>query len=244
MGLLDGTDDRTDDGTAELSRALAALFAVPVGLSAAAIGANDEHASALFPEELLVVQRAAPKRVAEYTAGRACARAALAQLGVAPLAIPSRADRTPVWPPGFAGSISHGAGRCVAVAAPLARVASLGIDVEGALLHDATLYRHICHADQLAALAARAELPLPAWIALMFSAKEAFYKAWFPLTGRFLEFDEVRVEFTVAPGGSAGTFSASLADPALSLPAGVHWSGRWQRHGAQVYTGMTCMRQA
>lgn len=235
-----------DDGANELRTLLAQLFTVPVQLAETAIGEAGAGAGAgsiggaLFPEEHWAVQNAVPKRVAEYTAGRVCARAALSRLGVAPVSIPSRADRTPVWPAGFTGSISHGDGRCVAVAAPLSAALSLGIDVERAALEDTALHPYICHADQLAALAARAELPLAAWVALMFSAKEAFYKAWYPLTGRFLEFHEVRVGFTVAPGGSAGTFTPTLVDPALTLPPGVRLSGRWQRHGGQVYTGATC----
>ena len=36
------------------------------------------------------------------------------------------------------------------------------------------------------------ELTLDLWAALAFSAKEAYYKAYFPLAGTFLDFQEVR----------------------------------------------------
>ena len=50
----------------------------------------------------------------------------------------------------------------------------------------------------LAALA-RA-VPLTHWGRLLFSAKEAVYKAWYPLTGRWLGFEEARL--TIDPGAS------------------------------------------
>ena len=216
------------------------LFTVPVGLCAGSVAGDG---SDLYPEELVAVERAVPKRVAEYAAGRRCARAALAQLGVAACALPSRSDRTPQWPEGYTGSISHTATRCVAVAVRLDTVASVGIDVEPALLADAALYPFICRADQLAELAARTELPLPAWMALVFSAKEAFYKAYYPLMQRFLEFDEVRVTFSVdadSDGVMSGSFRADVDGAAQPLPAGLKAQGCWLRDGEHVYTGVTC----
>ena len=55
----------------------------------------------------------------------------------------------------------------------------------------------------LAALA-RA-FPVTHWDRLLFSAKESIYKAWYPLTGRWLGFEEARL--MVDP---AGTFAAKL----------------------------------
>jgi 4'-phosphopantetheinyl transferase EntD len=47
------------------------------------------------------------------------------------------------------------------------------------------------------------------WDRLIFSAKESVYKAWFPLTRRWLDFDEAAI--TLDP--SSGTFSARLLVP-------------------------------
>lgn len=102
----------------------------------------------------------------------------------------------------------------MAVAAPLSTVASLGIDVELASLTDANLHRHI------------------------FSAKEAYYKAHFPLAGTFLDFQEVRLSIGVEADGCSGTFSA--ADGAGANPAHRHFAGRWVRRGEHVYAGVTC----
>ena len=47
------------------------------------------------------------------------------------------------------------------------------------------------------------------WDRLLFSMKESVYKAWFPLTGSWLDFDEASI--TVEP--AAGTFTAVLQVP-------------------------------
>ena len=51
------------------------------------------------------------------------------------------------------------------------------------------------------------------WDRLLFSAKEAVYKAWFPLAHQWLDFRQADV--TIAPRG--GTFTARLLVPALSV---------------------------
>ena len=62
----------------------------------------------LLPEERGAVAKAVPKRVAQFTAGRVCARRALAQLGnTEPVPILMGEDRAPQWPAGYVGSISH-----------------------------------------------------------------------------------------------------------------------------------------
>ena len=224
-----------------MKSALADLFTVPVQIAMRDIVRDDDRdAALLYPEEAVAVVNAVTRRRAAYAAGRLCARAALAAWGAAPGPIPSRPDRSPAWPDGYAGSISHCPDRCVAVAAPLSTVASLGIDVELARLADANLYRHICRPEELAEWSARPELTLDLWAALAFSAKEAYYKAHFPLAGTFLDFQEVRLSIGVEADGCSGTFSASHADGAGTHPAHRHFAGRWVRRGEHVYTGVTC----
>jgi 4'-phosphopantetheinyl transferase EntD len=64
------------------------------------------------------------------------------------------------------------------------------------------------------------------WDCLLFCAKEAVYKAWFPLTGRWLGFADADVTISAADG----TFTARLlvdlpAESAPQLAGG--FSGRW-----------------
>jgi 4'-phosphopantetheinyl transferase EntD len=87
----------------------------------------------LLADEEPFVARFAPRRLAEFVSGRACARRALVALGVPDAlrrAIPVGAHGQPVWPAGVVGSITHCPGRCAAVAAPSDRYRSIGIDNE------------------------------------------------------------------------------------------------------------------
>ena len=61
----------------------------------------------LHPAEAEHVARAVPKRVAEFAAGRTCARAALAEFGVREFTLRAATDRQPLWPERFIGSITH-----------------------------------------------------------------------------------------------------------------------------------------
>lgn len=80
----------------------------------------------------------APVRLNEFTQGRKHARQSLTQLGVVAPSIPMSADRSPAWPRGFVGSISHvpanpqrnQPGWVIAAAARCEQCAGLGIDLE------------------------------------------------------------------------------------------------------------------
>jgi len=67
------------------------------------------------------------------------------------------------------------------------------------------------------------------WDRILFCAKEATYKAWFPLTHRWLGFEDAHITFGVGDSGTAGLFeSRILIDPAAeSGPPLQTLSGRW-----------------
>ena len=64
------------------------------------------------------------------------------------------------------------------------------------------------------------------WDRLLFSAKEATFKAWFPLTGLLLEFEQIAVSLDVRQHG----FSALVADVDGSSFADCRrrFRGRWR----------------
>ena len=102
------------------------LFPSGVAFAIAPLGdAGDD----LHPEERSAVADAIESRRREFAAGRALARRQLARLGVDPGPIPARADRTPIWPEGVVGSISHCADLCAVVVARADAFRSLGLDV-------------------------------------------------------------------------------------------------------------------
>ena len=155
----------------------------------------------LFPGEEARVAIAVPSRRAEFAAGRASARAALRTLGVSETAILADERRAPLWPDGTVGSITHCAGFTAAAVASRRDIAMLGIDAEPrGDLDDADLVLSDGERRRAAALlGADADR-------LLFSVKESVYKAWYPATGRWLDFRDVAVaverdgSFTVEPG--------------------------------------------
>ncbi|MFV0493849.1 4'-phosphopantetheinyl transferase family protein [Mycobacterium sp.] len=194
---------------------------------------DDPPRLAPLPEEEPLIARSVDKRRNEFITVRHCARIALAELGVAPSPILKGDKGEPCWPDGIVGSLTHCTGYRGAVVGRSPRVRSVGIDAEP---HD------VLPAGVLDAISLRRERDeIPAkvpgglhWDRMLFCAKEATYKAWFPLTRRWLGFEDAHITFDTDRSGSAGRFvSRILIDPAaLSGPPLTSLAGRWSvRHG-------------
>ena len=153
-----------------------------------------------IPEEA-ALPHALEVRLREFRAGRFYAKRALAKLGLPSCTIPIGPDRAPVWPAGITGSIAHTREICVAAAGPDSLFRAIGFDIED----DQPLPKEIvARVATPAELGAREKDECPLGIdlpKLLFVAKEAFYKMWFPVTGIFLEFHDVAVE--VDPDGGS-----------------------------------------
>jgi 4'-phosphopantetheinyl transferase EntD len=188
----------------------------------------------LFPEEELALGRAVAKRRREFTTGRACAREALARLGVRSTPIGSGLNGEPLWPTGIVGSITHCEGYRACAVAPARAVLAIGIDAErDARLSDG-VWAEVAFGSELALRAAAS--PGPHLDAVLFSAKEAVYKAWFPLTRRRLGFADA--EIAIAPDG---TFRARLPAPRAAI---AELTGRWTAGDGVVLTAVAIERHA
>jgi enterobactin synthetase component D len=134
---------------------------------------------------------AVPKRQAEFLAGRYCVRRAEQALNGQCSDITVGIDRAPVWPPGLAGSISHVEGYALAVVCESHNGRSIGVDVErlSEQIEPAEVLQQVASPKELACLTHHLDLA-QAFI-LMFSAKEAIYKALYPSVRRYIDFDEV-----------------------------------------------------
>lgn len=147
----------------------------------------------LLPKEEELLARTVDKRRREFTTGRQCARNALGQLGVSPAPILQGPKGEPLWPPAIVGSLTHCVDYRAAAVAQAADVITLGIDAEPheplpeGILDLIASSREIAHIAELGSGCA--------WGRLLFSAKEAIYKAWFPLAQRWLGFEDVIVTF-------------------------------------------------
>ena len=159
-----------------------------------------EASGALLPEELAHTERMVAKRLREFTAGRVCARAALAQLGYDGTAIGVGAQREPLWPAGVVGSIAHSTVLAAAVVSTDRALLGLGLDLEPDEDLPAEVLERVCRPGERAWLDAQ---PMAGRLRLartFFSAKEAFFKCVFPRTRTWLEFEDVHVE--VDPDGA------------------------------------------
>ncbi len=196
---------------------------VPEGVVAAWVR-GDVTDVELFAEEERSVGRAVEKRRREFVTGRACARRALRGLGIAPVAIPNGERGEPVWPPGVVGSITHCAGYRACAVARAEDVLALGVDAEvHEPLPDGVL-EQVVFGRELAI--ARDRGAGVCFDRLLFSAKEAVYKAWFPLARRWLGFEDADVTIDVG----AGTFRARLlvAGPLVGDERLSEVCGRWR----------------
>lgn len=159
-----------------------------------------------FPGEEFLITKAVEKRRREFITARRCAREALAKLGHAPVPIHAGPKREPLWPAGVVGSITHTIGFRAAAVAAQSVLASIGIDTEQNAPLPAGVEETITVSREPEMLAALSHsFPGIHWGRLLFSAKESVYKAWYPLTGRWLGFEGARL--TIDP---MGTFAATL----------------------------------
>ena len=182
--------------------------------------------AALFPEEEQIISHAVPARRREYAAVRSCARACLERLGYPPVPILPGVGGAPTWPAGVQGSMTHCTGYAAAALGLLPRISAIGIDAEpDAPLPDGVLDLIATPAEQDRLAATPPEPDSPNWDRLLFSAKEAVYKAWFPLVGDWLDHQEA--EILINPHNQ--TFTALLSRDGLIINGHhIHrLHGRW-----------------
>lgn len=160
--------------------------------------------------------RAAPKRQAEFIAGRLCAGEAIRQLrGV--MSFPTaQSDGAPHWPCQIRGSITHSAGTAMSVVGDSDRYSGIGLDVEA--IQNRTEARAltglVLTADEQrrhqAALIANPGLCLTR----IFSLKEALFKALYPQTLQRFYFQDAEV-LSLNPSG--------LSRMRLRVTLSTHW---------------------
>jgi 4'-phosphopantetheinyl transferase EntD len=202
---------------------------------------GDPADAELFPEEEAVMARAVDRRRREFAAARACARAGLARLGVGPVPILPGTRGAPQWPPGIVGSMTHCSGYRASAVARAEDMLALGLDAEPDQQLPAGVLDLVATVDERARLGAlAAAAPAPSWDRLLFCTQESVYKAWFPLTGRWLGFEDAAV--TISPDG---TFAARLlvAGPELDGRPLTGFAGRWVASDGLILTAIAVARR-
>lgn len=184
----------------------------------AIVSAEDQQDHFLYPEEEQALsQPACAKKRTEFAVGRAAVRQALRRLGESPFPVLRGNRGEPVWPEEIAGSITHCWPWTAALLVRAGKRFAIGIDLEN-LEQAATV-------DISNVICMPAELD---WargadfrerLAVIFSAKEAVYKGFYPFCRRYIDFKEVEVSwlpqrqsFRVAFAGGSETELAALGE--------------------------------
>lgn len=187
----------------------------------------------LLADEMAVVAGAVESRRQEFAAGRECARSALAAQGSfgQPL-LPGR-GRAPIWPSGFIGSITHCAGYAAAAVSTNAGYSAIGIDAEPAEALPSEIYDLVLtQTDQEIVADLESKYPRTPWSRIVFSAKESVYKAWYPIRGEWLGFEEASV-YPLRDG----RFRVRILRPRIG-PFPSEIVGRWALTDDIILTGL------
>lgn len=197
---------------------------------------------ALYPEERLAVASAVDSRIREFAAGRQCARHAMEGLSFPPVSIGRRPDRSPSWPDGLVGSISHTDRLCAAAVARRSDgYEALGIDLEPAQPMPPDLCQSVCRSEELRWIEELPSANRGLSARAIFSAKETVFKLQYALSGAMLEFEHL----SIAIDWRASRFVARfMTDGAPPFGAGDEIEGRFAVGQGHIASGAALTTEA
>ena len=176
------------------------------------ISRGDENA--LWPEEIPAFTSSIDKVRRASGAARIVARQLLRRLGRPECALPRGSGGAPTWPTGITGSLAHDSTVAVAAVGMCSDMDGIGIDIEPAeslpteLLGLVATPRERLTIDNYDPYGGR----------LLFVAKEAVYKAVYPLDRTFLDHHDVEINF---PDRKAITRNGRIIDLRFSIAAHI-----------------------
>jgi 4'-phosphopantetheinyl transferase EntD len=147
----------------------------------------------LLPDEWAFIRSAGPKRRAEFGTARILARGALSRMGFPPIPLVPASDRSPTWPAGVVGSITHTRGHCLVVLERSPPAMSVGIDIERLSNLDEGMLAHFLTPTERTWIEMHTSQARNDLAILLFSAKEAYYKCQYPVSSRLLDFLDVEI---------------------------------------------------
>lgn len=154
---------------------------------------DSSELAALWPAERALIRNAVPKRQIEFATVRRLARENLKAMGLPAQALLARPDRSPDWPVGVVGSITHGAELGAVICADSGRWRSLGVDIEARREFSVGMQAMVLAPEERDVASTLEPGALQSFCVETFCLKEAFYKFQAPLTGIFLDFLDVWV---------------------------------------------------
>lgn len=163
-----------------------------------------------------------PKRRREFATARALAREGFERFfGLHDFNLLNDKNRAPIWPQGIAGSLSHSSTRAW-VALVDATYGTIGIDGENRGKLERKLWRLTLCDEEIAYLETLDPSVQERRALVIFSAKEALYKAQFPWTHKFVDFKTVQIRLE-----EDGSLLCILQRNIAPFQSGFVASGRW-----------------
>lgn len=158
---------------------------------------------------------------AQKSATEQCLRTLLDSVGLDQNIVPSRMpDGQRGWPPGFVGSLAHKNTLVLSTIAKTTLLSNLGLDVERIEVCNDTLEHVVAPQEALPQGLSYREA-----LTVVFSAKEAVFKAQFPTTGRRLSFADVFIRWRSA--GTADIRGEALCGISPIFDVRCALSGEW-----------------
>jgi 4'-phosphopantetheinyl transferase EntD len=211
---------------------------LPSFVSIAEMAPADADPESLPSRERDLIARAVAQRRREFAAGRTLARRLLRDAGVDIDALLVDPDRVPTWPQAVAGSITHCSSLCAVAVVSAAHADGIGLDVEPAVPLPEHLLPQIVSDDERIRIDALPSALRPLGGLLVFSIKEAVYKAVYPRCRVYLDFHQVEVAFDGDDG-----FTAEVLVPDATLPGHARIQGRFRIADGHVASAVVLARR-
>ena len=199
-----------------------------------------DYTEELHPEETVIISKAIDKRRYEFSAGRFCTRKALQQLGIDNCLLTQGENGEPIWPDQITGSISHSKKWAAAAVSTTKDIMTIGFDIETVNRISSGILKRIITDPEKEQLEKKDKQKAQEYAALIFSAKEAIYKALSSKYNGNLRFKDVSIlcknnshEFEIQLNNGLKSF---LKDMPLPLC-------KFMIHGNDIFTAITFPRK-
>src|SRR5467141_3430657 len=177
-----------------------------------------------------------------FDMGRACAAELLADLGSRETSVAMAADRSPVWPQGYVGSITHTDDLLGVAVARSKDFRSVGIDAEAIIEPETTVeIDDLCMNERERSLRDSVEINHQTFSSLCFSAKESFFKCLYPLTAVWFDFQDA--EIASLDADLRVLQMRLLRDLPSGFPQGQVFGGTFRWTDLRVYTAFALPSQ-
>ena len=198
-----------------------------------------DYTEELHPEEVKLVSKAIDKRRYEFSTGRFCARKALQQLGIDNCVLKQGKNGEPLWPDQTTGSISHSSKWAAACVSTTKDIMAVGFDIETINRISSGILKRIITEKEKELQDKKDEQDAQIYAALIFSTKEAIYKALSKLYSKTLRFKDV----SIIPNVDKSEFKIELNDKELnSFLKNVLPFCRYFIHENDIFTAITFLR--